>query len=119
MQVSKSDMYSFMKHCLPNINARFLKESGKQAGLDQKALEENIQVDLVADNSMVSKISSYFMKKVEQKNQGGYGRFVKMVSLLDDGVVGTDKLIEVFDVLVKSPTRLQVIDPNQNDLEIV
>ena len=42
-----------------------------------------------------------------------------MVSLLDDGVVGTDKLIEVFDVLVKSPTRLQVIDPNQNDLEIV
>ena len=67
---------------------------------------------------MVSKISSYFMGKVEKKNRGGYGRFVKMVSLIDDGV-GTDKLIEVFDVLIKSPTRLQVIDPNQNDQEVV
>ena len=50
-------------------------------------------------------------KKFLNKKPGERGKFAQTFSALNYGK-DDEKLIEVFDVIIRTPTRLAIIDPN-------
>ena len=101
-------MFRFMKHCLPETYFKF------RNGLNQGTGSSS------SGNSSKDNAALRFIKNISKKfvkgNSGQRGAFSRTFSVLpfaqDD-----EKLIEVFDVLIKTQNRLVIEDPKaQGDI---
>ena len=106
-QIEDTDLYRFMKHCLPERYLKFKHDIVASQSTNKTSSSSVMYNTPRKDNfylRAVKKISKAFL----QRGSGG-GRFTKIFSVLPQ-TKDDERLIEVFDVLIKTQNRLIIRD---------
>ena len=104
-------MFNFMKNMCPTVYTNFRQGTRPGSKIKEDLIVEEepevrVKTRLNGPVGFIMRISKTFLNK----KAGERGVFAKQFSALSYGK-SDEKLIEVFDVVIQTPTRLVIVDP--------
>lgn len=104
-------MFNFMKHMCPTVYANFRQGTRPGSKIKEEVVVDEepsvrVKTRLSGPVGFIMRVSKTFLNK----KAGERGVFAKRFSALSYGKAD-EKLIEVFDVVIRTPTRLVIVDP--------